>query len=98
MPLIFFLAYRPRCNRFILYSQINYSCHPFRLATLSTVSQQEGEEVELMDSQNTEEEDDTMSGGVEGYMSTEEDSPGLVPSSQGSAGTEHRVAYLREKC
>ena len=40
---------------------------------------------------------DTLIGGVEGDMSTDEESPPLgTQSSQGSAGTEHRAAFLRE--
>ena len=72
--------------------------HPFRLATLSTTSQEEeGEKEELMDSQTIGEGDDTMTGGAEEYMSTDDDSHPLgTQSSQGSVGTEHRAHFLRE--
>ena len=68
------------------------------MATLSTTSQEEEREPEEpMDSQTVGEGDVTVTGGAEGYMSTEEDSPPPgTQSSQGSVGTEHRAAFLRE--
>ena len=65
---------------------------------LSTASQEEEKEEkeEPMDSQ-TIGGDETMTGGAEGYMSTDEESPPLgTQSSQGSEGTEHRAAFLRD--
>ena len=66
---------------------------------LSTASQEEEKEEteEPMDSQTIGGGDETMTGGAEGYMSTDEESPPLgTQSSQGSEGTEHRAAFLRD--